>query len=149
MFSYTQKLIQGHGYSVLGDEARGQASLPETLQGIYSPKSVQFTDTLLSSFTRLSCEEQMSLLRQLFSYHCATAHDIDVPEDYLHLSVCAVKNFTAQGKSNVLYNLAKGFGMMRPDQSDTCFPMKRMPFGMVEYMANFYISTPGSNVSFD
>ena len=147
---YTKLIrIQGRNSSVLGDEAQGHANLPDMLQGSYSPKSVQVTDTLLSSFTRLSCEEQMSVMRQLFSYHCTTARGIDVPHDYLHLSMCAMKNFAAGGKSNVLYSLAKGFGTMRPDQSDTCFPVKRMPFGLVEYMANFFISTPGSTVSFD
>ena len=47
---------------------------------------------------------------------------------------------------NVLYELAQGLGTMRPDQSDTCFPMTRMPFGMVEYMTTFFNSTPESNV---
>ena len=94
----------------------------------------------------MSREEQMSLLCQFFTHHCVTAHDVDVPNDFLRLSVCAMQNLVAQGKLNVLYELAKGFGTMRPDQLDTCFPMMRMPFGMIEYMAAFFNSTPGSKV---
>ena len=86
----------------------------------------------------------MSLLSDFFSYHCSTAHNANKPADYLHLSVCAMKNLEAKGKLNVLYELAKGFGTMRPDQLDTCFLMTRIPFGMVEYMAAFFNSTPGS-----
>ena len=48
-----------------------------------------------------------------------------------------MKTFEIKGKVNVLYELAKGFGVLRPDQSDTCFPMMRMPFGTLEYMATF------------
>ena len=111
-----------------------------TLQSLYK------LQTLFSSFTRLNHEEQMSLLCKFFSYHCATAHDVNMPNDYLPLSVCAIKNLRTRGKLNVLYELARGFGTMRSDQSDTCFPMTRMPFGMLEYMATFFNSTPGSNV---
>ena len=84
----------------------------------------------------------MSVLCQLFSHHCATAHGVHVPEDYLRLSLCALKNFEAHGKLNIVYELAKGLGTMRPNQSDTCFPMTRMPFGMMDYMAAFFNSTP-------
>ena len=39
--------------------------------------------------------------------------------------------------SNVIYNLAKGFGTMRQDGSDSQFPTQRMPMGLVEHMASF------------
>ena len=39
---------------------------------------------------------------------------------------------------NVLYNLAKGIGTMRPDQSDSSFSIKQMPLGLVEYIAHFF-----------
>lgn len=107
---------------------------------------MQETDTFLSQFQYLSYEEQMSLLSQFFSHHCAASHDLKVPEDYLRLSVFAMKHLEAHGKLNVLYELARGLGTMRTDCSDSCFPIKRMPFGMVEYMAAFFNSTPGSNV---
>ena len=39
----------------------------------------------------------------------------------------------------MIYNLAKGLGMMRNDQSDSCFPAKRMPMGLIEYTCNFFV----------
>ena len=42
------------------------------------------------------------------------------------------------GQTNVLYNLAKGMGTLQPDQSDSCFPIKQMPLGLVEYIAQFF-----------
>ena len=48
------------------------------------------------------------------------------------LSIC--------GRSNVLYKLSKGIGTLRPDNSDSCFPCKQMPMGMLEYMADFFAS---------
>ena len=34
--------------------------------------------------------------------------------------------------------LPKVFGTIRPDQSDSHFPIKRMPLGLVEYIAQFF-----------
>ncbi len=42
------------------------------------------------------------------------------------------------GRSNVVYNLAKGVGT---EQSDSCFPVCRMPMGLVEYVTNFFSAT--------
>lgn len=88
----------------------------------------------------------MSLLSQFFSHHCAVSHNLEVPNDYLRLSVCAMKNLEAHGKPNVLYQLTKELGTLCADSSDTHFPITRMPFGMLEYMVTFFNSTPGSNV---
>ena len=44
------------------------------------------------------------------------------------------------GRTNVLYNLAKGIGTLRQDEEDTRFPVKRMPMGLVEYTAQFFAS---------
>ena len=35
-----------------------------------------------------------------------------------------------------MYNLAKGLGTQRADQSDSRFPTKRMPMGLIECFAN-------------
>ncbi len=47
-------------------------------------------------------------------------------------------NLKSNQRHNVLYSLAKGFAIMRQDKSDTRFPMKKMPMGLLEYMAGFY-----------
>ena len=114
----------------------------------YSPKSVQITDTLLETFKSYSCEEQMKFLSQCVSYHCRAYHQMDVPDDFLQLSLSAMENLQANGKTNVLYGLAKGLGRLRLGSSESCFPVSRMPFGLLEYMVNFFNSSPGSNVSF-
>lgn len=114
----------------------------------YSPKSVQITDTLLETFKSYSCEDQMTFLSQCVSYHCRAYHQMDVPDDFLQLSLSAMENLQANGKTNVLYGLAKGLGRLRLGSSESCFPVSRMPFGLLEYMVNFFNSSPGSNVSF-
>ena len=41
-------------------------------------------------------------------------------------------------RSNVLYNIAKGFGALCHNQSDSHFPTGRMPMGLLEHMAVFF-----------
>ena len=46
---------------------------------------------------------------------------------------------TVKGQNiNVLYNLAKGLGTQRADGSDSRFPTKCMPMGLIEYAAEFF-----------
>ena len=103
------------------------------------------TCTITSRFKDLCSDDQERLLCELFNHH-STVCNLEVPEDFLSLSLNGMKNLESAGKVNVLYELAKGVGRLRPDSSDTCFPMKRMPFGMLEYMTTFFNSTPGSKV---
>lgn len=49
-------------------------------------------------------------------------------------------------RSNVLYNIAKGCGELRNDQSDTQFPTSRMQIGLLEYMAGLFASDEMRNV---
>ena len=44
----------------------------------------------------------------------------------------AMANLRHNARSNVLYNLAKGMGTPRADGSDSRFPVKRMPMGLIE-----------------
>ena len=44
-------------------------------------------------------------------------------------------------RSNVIYLLAKALGTMRPDQSDSLLPAKRMPMGLIEYSAKFFTAS--------
>ena len=40
------------------------------------------------------------------------------------------------------YNkLAKGMDTLQPDQSDSCFPIKQMLLGLVEYTTQFLLLT--------
>ena len=41
-------------------------------------------------------------------------------------------------RSNILYNMAKAIGTIREDGSDSSLPVKRMPMGLLEYIASFF-----------
>ena len=63
-----------------------------------------------------------------------------VPHDFLIYSAKAMQQLKNRMRSNVLYKLARGIGTVHKDGSDSCFPTKRMPMSMLEYMADFYSS---------
>ena len=67
-------------------------------------------------------------------------YDVKVEEDFLSLAAKAMAQLRFSDRSNALYNLAKGWGTLRKDMSDSRFPIKRMPMGLVEYAANFFAS---------
>ena len=49
----------------------------------------------------------------------------------------AMVQLSEGGWTNMLYNLAKGMGTMKPDAKVSRFPVTRMPMGLVEYTAHF------------
>lgn len=121
---------------------------------ISNPISSDHTSVQESSTARIltqsaECQINVSLptgssldlvtLSKLFSE--LVGSDIHIPEDYLIYTAQAMHQLSVSGRSNVLYKLSKGIGTMRPDNSDSCFPCKRMPMGMLEYMADFFAST--------
>ena len=71
---------------------------------------------------------------------CCAAKGIVVPSDFGALLLHAMEYLHKNERSNVFYSLAKGIGIMRDDGSDSRFPVKRMPFGLLEYMAKFFSS---------
>lgn len=79
-------------------------------------------------------------LSGLFSIYCERELNILVPPDFLKFAAVAMERLKSCNRSNVLYSLAKGLGTMRNDQSDSCFPVKRMPMGLIEYACNFFVS---------
>ena len=78
-----------------------------------------------------------SSLSRSFSQYCASS-GVEVPNDFIELAVKAMVHLKENHHSNVVYNLAKGLGVMCLDKSDTRFPMKVMPMGLLEYMVNFF-----------
>ena len=67
--------------------------------------------------------------------------------DFPHLSLKSMKTLQDLGKTNTIYNLSKVVGEPRPDGSGTLIPLKRMPFGMVQYIIDFFASTNIMQVS--
>ena len=57
---------------------------------------------------------------------------------FLCLAASAMSQLSIGGRTNVLYNLAKGIRALRPGSKDSRFPINQMPMGLVEYTAQFF-----------
>ena len=64
---------------------------------------------------------------------------VSVPGDFLTYTAKAIMNLKSSGCTNVLYNLAKGIGSLRADDTTSRFLTDRMPMGLIEYIASFYV----------
>ena len=95
---------------------------------------------LLDILNMVPIDSQLPLLSEVFSAYLLTVFKLSVPNDFLHLAASAMLQLANNGRTNVLYNLAKGIGTLRQDEEDTRFPVKRMPMGLVEYTAQFFAS---------
>ncbi|XP_065887166.1 uncharacterized protein [Dysidea avara] len=94
--------------------------------------------TFADLFSSLPEDTQLQTLSGLFSSYLLSCHDLQVPDDFLCHSANAMLQLRLNKCTNVLYNLAKGMGTLREDNTDSKFPMKRMPMGLVEYAASFF-----------
>lgn len=65
---------------------------------------------------------------------------LSVRDDFVILAAKAMLQLKNSGRSNVLYNLAKAIGTIREDGSDSRLPMKRMPMGLIEYIASVFVA---------
>ena len=95
---------------------------------------------LLDILNMVPIDSQLPLLSEVFSAYLLTVFKLSVPNYFLHLAASAMLQLANNGRTNVLYNLAKGIGTLRQDEEDTRFPVKRMPMGLVEYTAQFFAS---------
>ncbi len=104
-------------------------------------------DPLSAVWGMLDGREQVMGLSALFSRYCDEQFECTVPDDFLLYAAPAMSQLSVSHRSNVLYNLAKGLSCMRADKSDSLFPTKRMPMGLLEFMANFFVSSESRKVS--
>ena len=58
--------------------------------------------------------------------------EISVPADFLSVALQAMVNLKKNGKSNVLYRLARGLSTMRKDGAGSKSPINRM---LLEYIS--------------
>ena len=104
--------------------------------------SVQTEDlkppAVIQMFSRLLADTHLQVLSRLFSSHLLAASSRSVSEDFLGHAAAAIVHLHKGGRTNILYNLAKGIGTLRSDGSDAMFPIKQMPMGLVEYIAQFF-----------
>ena len=96
--------------------------------------------TIKHLFKQLPLDSQLQVLCDLFSTVMSTKLSNFVPDDYLVYSANAMAHLRHNSCSNVLYNLARGWGTLREDGSDSRFPVTRMPMGLTEYAASIFAS---------
>lgn len=65
---------------------------------------------------------------------------VSILADFIKLSLHGMQRLQGAGRLNVLYLLVKGFG------TDSLFPTIRMPMGLLQYMAQFFVSKCGQHV---
>ena len=102
--------------------------------------SVQECCTDPISTHSISCQTNISLptnssddaLSKMFSD--LMSKEVSIPDYYDYLVYTAQESVVVP----MCYKLSKGIGTMRTDDNDSCFPCKRMPMGMLEYMADFF-----------
>lgn len=144
------------------NKLRKKFVLPETAEVYYFPSSTQFvtesdvarkeqTDIVQAEKTpsqhEHSCTSSKLLEAQIaLSEYCATK-EVTISCEFVQQLVAAMEHLKQSGRANVFTLLAKGIGTMRTNGSDSKFPVKRMPFGMVEYISKFFASDTLQQVS--
>lgn len=95
----------------------------------------------------LSPNEQLQIISNLFKEFCTTHKDIQIPSDFLPLTLAAMEQLKKTDRSNVVYQLSRAVGTKRTDESDTLLPCRRMTMGLIEHCVNFFNSTSMHGVS--
>ncbi len=82
--------------------------------------------------------QQLAVMSDLFCTFAYTYCHEQFPSDFLQLTLSASQHLNMHGRSNVVCGLAKTVGRMRPDGSDSRFPVKRVPMGVLKHMVQFF-----------
>ena len=123
-----------------------EEGVPSTEHLCLSPVPVVIVDTmqeLMTTLNRLPSDQQLMCLSEMFSKFAESHADLSISNNYLDLSLKGMKRLKKSKCVNVLYELAKGLGIMRPAGSDAVFPTERMPMGLLQYMVLFFNSGAG------
>jgi len=75
------------------------------------------TSTLLDILNTMPTESRLPLLSEVFSAYMLNVFKLLVPHDFLLPSATAMLQLSNNGRTNVLYNLAKGTGTLRQDET--------------------------------
>ena len=59
---------------------------------------------VISSLKSGSSEQQLSVLNELLCYYARTAHGVDLPSDFVLLSILGMRHLERAGKINVSIN---------------------------------------------
>ena len=120
---------------------RSTINICESVQTDIDPSTVYYL------YDKISAEVKLEVMSKLFSTYMASDMCVSVPGDFLTFAAKAMMNLKSSGRTNVLYNLAKGMGSLRADGATSRFPTDRMPMGLIEYTASFYVCDNVNQVS--
>ena len=125
--------------------------MPRNAENAYSGDYQQTADskdsleylfpTIEYQFSQLLPVIQLDRLSNLFSSYAARELKLSVPDDFVILAARTMMQLKDNHCSNVLYNMAKAIGTIREDGSDSRLPIKRMPMGLIKYIASFLLWT--------
>ena len=93
---------------------------------------------LMDMLNQLNEGSRLPVLSELFSTCVSSLFKVLVPDDFLCLAASAMVQLSNGGRTNILYNLAKGMGTLRPGNDESRFPINKIPMGLVEYTALFF-----------
>ena len=123
-------------------------SLPPRFQEVSTQTETELTGTLgqIESLLQTLPEYQhgMALTRLIQALARNLAPGVRIRDNFVLLTIAAMKHLRECGRSNVVANLVKGLGTMHPDGCDSRIPAKRMP---MEYVMKFFISDSMYEVS--
>ena len=99
----------------------------------------------MSLLQMLPEDEEVHAANKALQYIAAKNYSmVVIPDDFVKLCLRSMEHLKQVGRYNVVYGLIQGLGIMREDKSDSRFPSRRMPMGLLEYMISFY-SAPSIN----
>lgn len=126
-------------FSVASTQTYQQASSAETQT--YQPASSTEKSSQTTSLAKsLDPSQELQIIADMFKTYAAIHYGLIVPVDFLQLYLNASVHLKKCQRSDVVYHLVKGVAQMRPDGTDSRFPAKKMPMGLLEYMVKFFNS---------
>lgn len=105
----------------------------------YIMRPSEVLEDCINLIKELPDDKMMYIIVELFSWLDKHQHDKTFfPPDFLEYVFRAAQQLQNSGRANILYLLAKGLAIMRPDGSDSLIPVTRMPMGLLEYTICFF-----------
>ena len=77
----------------------------------------------------MDAKQQLSFLAEVFT-SIAERENLSVPHDFLYMSLQAMKQLQANGRSNMLYGFAVGLGRKKKKMAVILFPSKKVITGL-------------------
>ena len=89
--------------------------------------------------TVLECEQPVVVCKLM--QELAALNSFSTPDGCIAQSLVSMNRVKLEGRSNILVQLARVLGTMRPDGVDSLMPIGRMSVGLIEYTATFFLHT--------